>query len=161
MKRKGSGRNCYSIPAYFAIECYFSILFSKIIMNNVAGCWDDDGSHLYPVAMKPECHWSSCHSLRTHLRYTLLSCWSQWPHDVKAWTVSVHWNAGVVGSNPTLDMHISVRFIPCFCYPVCGGGLPMGWSPVQGVLPTAYRIKKIKKSFLGPTIGCRAKNIIN
>jgi hypothetical protein len=25
-----------------------------------------------------------------------------------------------------------------------GSGLATGWSPVQGVLPTAYRIKKLK-----------------
>jgi hypothetical protein len=26
-----------------------------------------------------------------------------------------------------------------------GRGLEMGWSPVQGVLPTVYGIKKLKK----------------
>jgi hypothetical protein len=26
-----------------------------------------------------------------------------------------------------------------------GSGLATGWSPVQGVLPTVYRIKKLKK----------------
>jgi hypothetical protein len=33
----------------------------------------------------------------------------------------------------------------CFCVVLClGSGLVMGWSPVQGVQPTVYRIKKLK-----------------
>jgi hypothetical protein len=34
-------------------------------------------------------------------------------------------------------------FILWLCCPVCNG-LASGWSPVQGVLPTVYRIKKLK-----------------
>jgi hypothetical protein len=34
----------------------------------------------------------------------------------------------------------------CVCVVLCvGRGLATGWSPVQGVLPTVYRIKKLKK----------------
>jgi hypothetical protein len=34
----------------------------------------------------------------------------------------------------------------CVCVVLCvGSGLATGWSPVQGVLPTMYRIKKLKK----------------
>jgi hypothetical protein len=34
----------------------------------------------------------------------------------------------------------------CVCVVLCvGSGLATGWSPVQGVLPTVYRIKKLKK----------------
>jgi hypothetical protein len=34
----------------------------------------------------------------------------------------------------------------CVCVVLCAGsGLATGWSPVQGVLPTMYRIKKLKK----------------
>jgi hypothetical protein len=55
----------------------------------------------------------------------------------KAWTVFARSNAGIVGSNPNQGMDVCVRLF-CLCYPVCvGSGLGMGWSPVQGVLPTA------------------------
>jgi hypothetical protein len=33
----------------------------------------------------------------------------------------------------------------CFFALYVGRGLSTGWSPVQGVLPTVYRIKKLKK----------------
>jgi hypothetical protein len=36
-----------------------------------------------------------------------------------------------------------------------GSGLATGWSPVQGVLPTVYKIKKLKKS-PGPKSGSAA-----
>jgi hypothetical protein len=44
------------------------------------------------------------------------------------------------------------------CAVLCVGiGLATGWSPVQRVLPTVYRIKKLKKkSGQVPTKGCRA-----
>jgi hypothetical protein len=33
------------------------------------------------------------------------------------------------------------------CVVLCvGSGLETGWSPVQGVRPTVYRIKKLKKA---------------
>jgi hypothetical protein len=57
----------------------------------------------------------------------------------KAWTVFASSNAGIVGSNHTQGMDACV-FILCV-----GGGLATGWSPVQGVLPTVYRSKKLKK----------------
>jgi hypothetical protein len=41
-----------------------------------------------------------------------------------------------------------------------GSGLATGWSPVQGVLLTVYRIKKLK-SGQGPTKGCRSIIIIS
>jgi hypothetical protein len=42
----------------------------------------------------------------------------------------------------------------CVCVVLCvGSGLETGWSSVQGVLPTVYRIKKLK-SGQGPK-GCR------
>jgi hypothetical protein len=34
----------------------------------------------------------------------------------------------------------------CVCAVLCiGRGLATGWSPVQGVQPNVYRIKKLKK----------------
>jgi hypothetical protein len=42
------------------------------------------------------------------------------------------------------------------CVVLCvGSGIATGWSPVQGVLPTLYNIKKLK-SGQGPTKGCRS-----
>jgi hypothetical protein len=35
-------------------------------------------------------------------------------------------------------------FILCLCCPVYGSGLATGWYPVQGVLQTVYKIKKVK-----------------
>jgi hypothetical protein len=62
----------------------------------------------------------------------------------KAWIVFARSNAGIVGSNPSQDMNVCLRLF-CVCVILCVGiGLATGWSPVQGVLPTVYRIKKLK-----------------
>jgi hypothetical protein len=53
-------------------------------------------------------------------------------------TVFARSNTGVVGSNPTRCMDVCLRL---FCV---SSGLAMGWYPVQGVLPTVYKIKKLK-----------------
>jgi hypothetical protein len=63
----------------------------------------------------------------------------------KAWTVFACSNIGVLGSNATRGMDVCV---PLFCVCVVlyvGSCLATVWSPVQGVLPTVYRIKKLKK----------------
>jgi hypothetical protein len=63
----------------------------------------------------------------------------------KAWTAFAHLNAGIVGSNPIQGIDVCVRLF-CVCVVLCvGSGLATGWSPFQGVLPTVYRIKKLKK----------------
>jgi hypothetical protein len=55
----------------------------------------------------------------------------------KAWIAFARSNTGIVVSNPTQGMDICVRlFCVCFVLRV-GSGLATGWSPVQGVLPTA------------------------
>jgi hypothetical protein len=60
-------------------------------------------------------------------------------------TVFARLNTGVVRSNPTRGMDICLRLF-CVCVVLCvGSGLATGWSPVQGVLQTVYRIKKLKK----------------
>jgi hypothetical protein len=69
----------------------------------------------------------------------------------KAWTDFARSNAGIVGLNPIQGMYVYVRLF-CFCV---GSGLARGWSPIQGVLPTVYRIKKLKSGQV-PTKGCRA-----
>jgi hypothetical protein len=73
----------------------------------------------------------------------------EWPFTVtawsKAWTVFVHSNARIVASNPTQGMDVCVRLF-CVCVVLCArSGLAAGWSPVQGVLPTVYNIKKMKR----------------
>jgi hypothetical protein len=63
----------------------------------------------------------------------------------KAWTVFARSNTGIVGSNPTRGMDVCVRLF-CVCVVLCvGSGLATGWSPVQGVLQTVYRTKRVKK----------------
>jgi hypothetical protein len=63
----------------------------------------------------------------------------------KAWTVFARSNTSIVASNPTRGMNVCVRLF-CVCVVLCvGSGLATGWSPVQGVLPTVYSIKKLKK----------------
>jgi hypothetical protein len=46
----------------------------------------------------------------------------------------------------------------CLCaFILCvGSGLASGWSPVQGVLPTVYRIKKLKQQLRSNKKDCRA-----
>jgi hypothetical protein len=53
-------------------------------------------------------------------------------------------NAGIVASIPTQGADVYVRLF-CVCVVLCvGSGLVMGLSPVEGVLPSVYRIKKLK-----------------
>jgi hypothetical protein len=73
----------------------------------------------------------------------------------KAWNVFVRSNPGIMGSNPTRGMDVCVRLF-CVCDVLCASSvLATGWSPAQGVLPTVYRIKKLKNG-QGTTKGCRA-----
>jgi hypothetical protein len=60
-------------------------------------------------------------------------------------TVLVRSNIGIVGSNPTqgMDVYVLLFYV---CVVLCvGSGLATDWSLVQGVLPTVYRIKNLKK----------------
>jgi hypothetical protein len=62
-----------------------------------------------------------------------------------AWIVFACSNTGIVVSNPTWGLDVCVLLF-CVCVVPCiGRGLETGWSPVQGVLPTVYGIKKLKK----------------
>jgi hypothetical protein len=63
----------------------------------------------------------------------------------KAWIVFAPLKTGIVGSNPTQGMDVCVYLFcdsPLLCV---GSGLATGWSPVQRVLLTMYRIKKVIK----------------
>jgi hypothetical protein len=63
-------------------------------------------------------------------------------------------NTGVVESNPSRGMDACVCLF-CVCVVLhLGCGLGPGWSPVQGVLLTVYRITKLKER-RGPTKNCR------
>jgi hypothetical protein len=54
-------------------------------------------------------------------------------------------NAGIVGSNRIQVMHVCVRLF-CDCVVLCVNKVfAEGWSPVQGVLLTVYRIKNLKR----------------
>jgi hypothetical protein len=62
-----------------------------------------------------------------------------------AWTIFALSNTGIVRSNPTQGMDVCVRLF-YVCVVLCvGSDLATGWSPVQGVLPIVYRIKKLKE----------------
>jgi hypothetical protein len=72
----------------------------------------------------------------------------QWPMTVaglsKAWTVARS-NSGIMSSNPTQGIDVIVRLF-CVCVVLWeGSGLATAWSLLQGVLPTVYRIEKLKK----------------
>jgi hypothetical protein len=63
----------------------------------------------------------------------------------KAWSVFARSNTGIVDSNPSRGMNGSMLLF-CICVVLCvDSGLETGRSPTQGVLPTVYRIKKLKK----------------
>jgi hypothetical protein len=73
----------------------------------------------------------------------------------RAWTAFPRTNTGIVGSNPIRGMDVCVRLI-CVCVVLCvDSDLATGWSPVQGVLPTVYRLRNWK-SGQGPTKSCKA-----
>jgi hypothetical protein len=44
-----------------------------------------------------------------------------------------------MGSNPTRGIDVCL-YLFCVCVVLCGNGLASGWSTVQGVLPTPYKI---------------------
>jgi hypothetical protein len=67
----------------------------------------------------------------------------------KAWIAFACSNTWIVCSNPTRGMDVCVYSVfVLFCV---SSGLATGWSCVQGILPTVYRIKKLKcnKAFHG------------
>jgi hypothetical protein len=53
-------------------------------------------------------------------------------------------NAGVVVYNPTRGMDVCVHLFSAYVVLCVGRGLATAWSPVQGVLPTVYRMTKPK-----------------
>jgi hypothetical protein len=93
--------------------------------------------------------WVICWLVSSHFFIILIgwsaNCRSQWPRGLRHELSSPARNTGIMGSNPTRGMDVCVRlFFVCALLCVCSG-LATGWSPVQGVLATVYRTKKMKK----------------
>jgi hypothetical protein len=77
--------------------------------------------------------------------YVIDLCWSQWlrGQDMNCLHSLERWDHGFESHS---RHGCPCAFILCFCVALClGSGLTMGWSPVQGVLQTVYKIKKLKK----------------
>jgi hypothetical protein len=107
--------------------------------------------------------WYVCTRSAAYIILLLTPRTSNWIHNSKNDLFTAHEintaftrsNTGVVGSNLTRGMDVCVRLF-CVCVVVCiGRRLATGWFPVQGVLPTLYRIKKLKIDH-GRRKGCRA-----
>jgi hypothetical protein len=65
---------------------------------------------------------------------------------VYAWTVFARSNTGIMGSNPTWGIGISMRFF-YGCAVLCtGSGLATGWSPVQEILPSVQKDHETEKA---------------
>jgi hypothetical protein len=69
---------------------------------------------------------------------------SQWPRGLRHELVFARSNTAVVGSIHTHGMNVHVCDYSVFMLSSVGSGPVTGWSPVQGVLPTVYKIKKLK-----------------
>jgi hypothetical protein len=61
----------------------------------------------------------------------------------KAWNVLACLNTGLVGFNPPRGMDVCLCFF-WFVLSCVGCGLAAGWSPVQGDLPTVYKIHSLR-----------------
>jgi hypothetical protein len=71
-------------------------------------------------------------------------CRSQWPRGLRHELSS---SARML----RLWVRISLALVCVFILFVLGNDLETGWFPIQGVVPTAYRITKLKKP-AGPKI---------
>jgi hypothetical protein len=123
--------------------------------SKVLVCFYQASLHFIPEDSNPHSH--CCENLKFHtsshhtstftniynciLEFQLIAVatWS------KAWAVLVRLNTRVMGLNPTRGMDACVHLF-CVCVVLCvGSSLMMGWPLIQGVLPTVYRITKLKK----------------
>jgi hypothetical protein len=64
----------------------------------------------------------------------------------KSWTIFARSNDGIVGWNRAQGMDVSVYVYFVFVLFCVGSILATSWSPVQGVLPTLYRVVKLKNA---------------
>jgi hypothetical protein len=74
-----------------------------------------------------------------------------------AWTVFDRSDTRIMGSNPTQVMDVCVCIYSVFVLSCVRSDLATAWSPIQGVPPTVYKIKKLK-SGQGPKKGSRARD---
>jgi hypothetical protein len=62
----------------------------------------------------------------------------------EAWTVFARSSTGIVGSNHIEGMDVCVGLFGVSVVLCVGSGLATGWSPVQGILPSVYRLRSWK-----------------
>jgi hypothetical protein len=72
-------------------------------------------------------------------------CRSRWLRGSKAWIVFNCSNTEIMGFNGTGGMDVCVRLFYVYVVLCVGSSFVMGWSPVQGALPTVYKISKLKE----------------
>jgi hypothetical protein len=108
-------------------------------------------SHWFAVAACVFLFIISITSLPSNAWYTqILSCICTYkcrslsPRDVKALTVYARSNTVIVDSNPTRGKDVCVYVYSVFMLFCVCSGLETGWSPVQGVLPTGYKLRNWK-----------------
>jgi hypothetical protein len=78
------------------------------------------------------------------------NCRSQWPRGLMQELPSLARTLESWDRIPLKVMDVCVRLF-CVCVVLCvGSGPATGISPVQGVLPTVYRIKKLQKKTAEP-----------
>jgi hypothetical protein len=122
-------------------RCSPSLLYNRgdISVGKAAGAWSCHSPPSSPEVktywalppLPPMSSWYSAWLFRYRDKFT---CRSQWPRGLRR-----------ESSSPTRTLGSWVRIHSrhgCLCV---GSGTLTGWSPVQGVLLTVYRIKKLKK----------------
>jgi hypothetical protein len=65
------------------------------------------------------------------------------PEPVWTWNSFAYSNTGIIGSNPTRGMDVWLPLLHVFVFLFIGRGLATGWSAIQGILPSVYRITKL------------------
>jgi hypothetical protein len=127
----------------FAVHNHLRILFDAVEASSLK----------YPTIIYPSIA-SVIISFDLFGNYRSIHGGSQWPRGLRHEMSSLARKLGSLDRIPLMAwMSVCVYSV---CVVLCiGSGLATGWSPVQGVLPTVCRIKKLK-SGQGPTKGCRA-----
>jgi hypothetical protein len=97
---------------------------------------------------RPECLCATCNSASQFNEYYLHTCIKfQADHSSRAvWGMKClrsleHWDRGFESHSRHGCLSL---FILCLCCPVLGSGLVTGWSPVQRILPTVFRLRNWK-----------------
>jgi hypothetical protein len=98
------------------------------------------------MAYIKRCSW---HSIRSDSRW-------QWPRGLRHKLPSSAQTLASWVRIPHKEIDVCACLF-CVCVVLCAGrSLVTGWSPVQGVIPTACTIKKLKKRPRSEKKGCRA-----